>query len=160
IVHVEPAHAPTTTEAQYRDELVLRMGISAFNQRLSDKATGADVAYLNVRASSGDEANALHNTALDATAKPGKLKETLQEATLELQRARAFGFHLRELDDVKKELLSGAQRAVETESTQPMSAFISRLNNAVASGDTLLSPQQRLELLKKHLASITAEMVN
>jgi zinc protease len=160
IVHIEPAHAPTTTEAQLRDDLVLRLGVSAMNQRLGDKATGGDVAWLNARVSSNDEADAIHSAGINAGAKPGKWKETLNEIALELQRGRAFGFSAHELDDVKKEMLSNSERAVETESTQPMSAFIGRLNNGVASGDAMLSPEQRLALLKKHFATITAEQVN
>ncbi len=105
IVHVEPAHAPTTTEPQYRDDLVLRLGVSALNQRLGDQAKTGTTSWLNARVSSGDEAGALHTAETSATAKPGKWRESLAEVALELQRARAFGFTAHELDDVEKELL-------------------------------------------------------
>ena len=160
IVHVEPAHAPTTTEPQFRDDLVMRLGTSAMNQRLSDKAKGGQTAWLNARVSTGDDMGVLHTAETSATARPGRWAAALAEIALDLQRARAFGFTAHEVDDVKKEILSGAKRAVETEATQPMSSFIQRMNGAVASGDTPLSPQQRLDLLTKHLAAIKLEEVN
>lgn len=159
IVHVEPAHAPTTTEPQFRDDLVLRLGLSAMNQRLGDKATAGAAPVLDARVSANDESGVLHRTEVSATAKPGHWLDSLGMVALELQRGRAFGFSARELDDVRKEMLVGAERAVETEPTQPMSSFIGRLNNGIASGDTILSPEQRLALLKKHLATITADEV-
>src|SRR4029453_899242 len=72
---------------------------------------------------------------------------------------RAFGFTPRELDDVKKELISGAERAVETESTQTSSALMNRLNGSVTTGEPIMSARQRLDLLRQLLPGITSEEV-
>ena len=42
------------------------------------------------------------------------IEDALNELALELQRARTFGFTERELDDVKKAMMSGAERSVRT----------------------------------------------
>ena len=159
IVRVKPAEPPVTTVPQYRDQLVRRIGTSAFNDRMGDKTSTGQMPWINARASEGDTANAIHEAEVSARANPGKWRESLDAVAMELQRARTFGFTQREIDDVKKGILSGAERAVETESTTPAQGMISRINGDVASGEPTMSPTQRLELLKRLLPTITADEV-
>lgn len=160
IVRLEPARPPTTTVEQYRSDLVARLGEMAMNRRLSAKVDRGDKSFLSARVSSGNDGNAIYTAELSARAKPGQWKAALQESALELQRARRFGFTAREIEDCKKQLISGAERAVETEGTVQASALISRLNSAVTSGEPPMSPSQRLELLRKHLPTITKEEID
>src|SRR5437773_3623636 len=55
--------------------------------------------------------------------------------------------------------MAGAERAVETEATIPAGAIIGRINGAVTSGDTMMSPEQRVTLLKTMLPAIKVEEV-
>jgi zinc protease len=159
IVRLEPARPPVTTVPQYRAELVARLGEMALNSRLEDKTAKGGTSYQNARVSMGNDSGALHTAEISGRAAPGKWKPALQEIALELQRARAFGFAQRELDDARKEIISGAERAVETESTTATQGIIGRINGAVATGDAIMSPQQRLDLLKQLLPSITADEI-
>lgn len=160
IVRIEPARPPTTTVEQYRDELVLRIAESCMNRRLGEKANRGGTSYLSARVSSGNQANAMFEVSVSGRANPGKWKETLNEIAMELQRGRAFGFTSREFDDTIKQMTSGAERAVETEATQPASSFISRINNDVTSGEPTMSAEQRLALLKKVLPTIKLDEVS
>lgn len=157
IVRIEPARPPTTTEQQFRDDLVISLATQAMNRRLGEKTNSGNTSYRNARVSQGTDVNAVYSAEISGTANTGKWRETLQEIALELQRGRAFGFTAHELDVVKKEMMSGAERAVETESSTQMSGYVSRINNNLASGEPTMSPQQRLELLKKYLPTITPE---
>ena len=159
IVRLSPARPPSTTVKMYRDDLVLRLGESALNRRLESKVARGGTNYLSGRVSAGNDATTLYSVGLSGRAAAGKWEAALQELALELQRARAFGFTARELDDVKKQILSGAERAVETESTVPASSLVSRMNSSVTSGEGIMSPLQRLELLKQQSPTITAEEV-
>ncbi len=159
IVKLKPAEPPVTTVPQYRDELVRRIGTSAMNDRLGDKTSRGGTAWINARFGEGNEASAIHSAEVSARANPGKWQEALAAVATELQRGRLHGFTQREIDDVKKEIMSAAERAVETESTTPAQAMISRINGAVTSGEPVMSPTQRLELLKQLLPTITAEEV-
>jgi zinc protease len=159
ISHLEPAHPPTTTVKMYRDELVLGLGQSAMNRRMETKAAAGGTSYLGGRVSSGNETNMMYSVDVSARATPGNWKPALQELAMELQRARAFGFTTHELDAVKKQAISGAERSVETESTAPASSYITRMNASVTSGEPMMSPQQRLDLLKQLLPGITLEEV-
>ncbi len=159
IMRLEPARPPVTTVPQYRDELVATLGVMAANRRLDAKVAAGGTPYQGPRVSLGNDANAIYTAEISARASSGKWKEALEGIALELQRARAFGFTSREIDDAKKQMISGAERAVETESTAPASALISRMNSSVTSGEPIMSPQQRLDLLHKLLPSITSEDV-
>ncbi len=153
----EPARAPTTTVARFRDDLVLGLAESALNRRLEDKIGAGGTSYVSARVSSGDEGQSLHSWDISGRSGPGKWKAALEELALELQRARAFGFTAREIDDGKRELLSGAELAVETLPTTQ--TLISRMNARLASGDTMVSPKDRLALLKNMLPTITGEEI-
>ncbi|MCA9285760.1 MAG: insulinase family protein [Phycisphaerales bacterium] len=159
ITRIEPAHPPTTTAAQYRDDLIVGLGTAAFNRRLGEKVARGGTSYLSARASAGNEVGALYTAEISARPAPGAWKAALDEVALELQRARTFGFSERELEQVGKGLVAGAERAVDTEATVPASSLISRINNDLASGEPTLSPQQRLDLLRTFLPTITAEEV-
>ncbi len=159
VMRLEPAHPPTTTTAHYRDDLVLRLGEIAMNRRLEEKIARGGTSYLSGRVSAGNDATTLYSVELSGRAAPGKWKPALQELAMELQRARAFGFTARELEDVKKQILSGAERAVETEATVAASSLIGRMNASLVSGEPILSPAQRLDLLKSMLPDITGEEV-
>ncbi|NUN49433.1 MAG: insulinase family protein, partial [Candidatus Brocadiae bacterium] len=160
IFRIEPARPPTTTVALYRDDLVARLGESALNRRFEEKIARGGTSYVAADVSAGNDATTLYAAELSGRAAPGKWKGALQELALELQRARAFGFTARELETVKKQLVSGAERAVETESTATNASLLGRMNAAVTSGDTLLSPAQRLALLRELLPAITPEEVS
>ncbi|MFO0838062.1 MAG: insulinase family protein [Phycisphaerae bacterium] len=160
IVRLEPARPPTTTVAQLRDDLVADLAQAAMNRRLSDKVARGGTSYLSARASMGNDSNAIYTAEFNATANPGKWKETLQEIALELQRGRAFGLTQREIDDARTEMIAGAERAVETEATRPAQAVISRLNGNVSQAEPSLSAAQRFELLRQLLPTITHDEVS
>jgi len=159
ITHLEAARPPTTTVARLRDELVLGVGETALNRRLEDKVATGGTSYVNARVSSGSEGTTLWSWGLSCRAAPGKWKAALEESALELQRARAFGFTAREVDDVKKQWISSAERAVETEATVPAQSLMSRMNGRLTSGDAMLSPTQTLDLYRRLLPTITGEEV-
>lgn len=157
ITRLEPARPPATTEALYRDELVARLGTFAVNRRFDDKVAQGGMSYLSANVSQGNSSGAIYTAEVSARAEGAKWRPALEEAALEMQRARAFGFTAREIEDAKKELLSNAERAVETEASVAASALMGRINGAVASGEPIMSPAQRLALLRKILPTITVE---
>lgn len=160
IVRIEPAHPPTTTVPQHRSDLVKRLGEVALNRRLSDKVAKGGTSYLSARAATGNDSNAIYTAEFSASAVPGKWRQALEEIALELQRARAFGFSKHEFEDARTQVLTGAERAVETEPTMPAQAIVGRINGNVAAGEPNMSAQQRLDLLKQALPSITLEEVS
>ncbi len=160
IIRIEPGRPAVSTAAQYRDELVGRLGDMAMNRRLSEKVSAGGTSYLNGRVGLRNEPGAMFTAEVSGTAQPAKWKPALSELAMELQRGRTFGFTARELDHIKKELISGAERAVQTEGTTTSGAIMQRLNGAVTSGGAIMSAQQRLDLINKTLPAITPDEVS
>ncbi|HEX8876283.1 MAG TPA: insulinase family protein [Phycisphaerales bacterium] len=156
ITKLGPARAAVTTLPLMREELIATLASRAMNRRLSDKNAMGGTSYLNARVSLGGD-TLTYDATISGSAKPGQWKTTLSELALELQRARAFGFTTREIDDAKKELIAGAERAVETEATTPAQGIISGMNGAVTAGEPIMSPAQRLQLYRDLLPSITTD---
>src|SRR5262249_47931589 len=140
--------------------LVARVGVAALNRRLAEKVAKGGTSYLNARVGLGNQANAIYTATISGRANPGKWQATLEEIAMELQRARTLGVTAHGVEDVKKELISGAERAVETEATTQASQFVSRINGNVSDGEPTRSAQQRLDLLKETLPSITLDEVS
>ncbi len=160
ITRLEPARPPTTTVPQYRADLVASLGSMAMNRRMDDKVSKGGTNFLNAGVSMGNESRTLYAAEVSARAAQGKWKPALEEMALELQRAREFGFTTREIEDARKQMMSGAERAVETEATTPAQTLIGRLNGDVADGEPTMSPDQRLALLKQLLPTIQAGEIN
>lgn len=160
ITRIEPARPVTTTVEQYRADLVRSMGSSALNRRFSDKIAAGGTPYTSARATASNNPDVVYEIELSARASRGNWKAALDAAATELLRARKFGFTDREIEDSKKELLSSAEWAVQTEESATAGALIGRINGGVATGSPIMSPKQRLELLQKLLPTITLKEVS
>lgn len=160
ITRLEPPRPPTTTVPQFRDELVASLAAQAFNRRIDTKVAAGGTSYLSAAASIGNDPGLLHEAELSAQPAPGKWREALTELGIELQRARLHGFTEREIDDAKKQMITGAERNVETEPTRLAGALIAQMNGAVTSGEPELSAQQRLDLLNQILPTISRDEIS
>ncbi len=159
ITRLEPARPAITTVSQFRDDLVSTFGQRAFNRRVEDKAATGNTSYLSGSVSAGNQAGALYLAELRGRAKPSKWRTALRELAIELQRARLYGFSQREIDDIRKELISSARQEVETEATTPAAMLIRSMNTAVTDGEPIMSARQRLDLIEQLVPSITVEEV-
>jgi len=157
---IAPARGPTLTEADYRRDLVERLGQRMFNDRLDDLVRRGEVAMLTGSASAGDFAGAIRWTQVSARGEPGTWPTMLEELGRELRRATLHGFNPDELEDARRELRAAAERAVETDRTRPSPAVRARLVEAVASGEPMPSAAQQLELVGAMLPTITLEEVS
>ncbi|HEX2838171.1 MAG TPA: insulinase family protein [Phycisphaerales bacterium] len=160
MVRVGAAEAPVTTYETVRSRLVDGVATAAFNRRIEAKVDSGVLKSLGGGASAGTEFNAAKLQTVSMSCKPDQWQQAVTEMGTEVQRARIHGFTDREIDDVRKELIAAAERAVEQETTRPARAVISSWNNAVANGDTITSAQADLEMYRAFLPSITAKEVN
>ncbi len=157
---VAPARPASTSVGDYRRELVENLAVRCFGRRIDGKVERGGTSYQSIDASMGNEAGVLWAAEVSARSEPSRWKEAFRDMIVEMQRARAFGFLAHEFEAEKKEILSGAERAVQTESTRPANAFLSRIASSVNLGEPILSAQQNLELVQKLLPTITLEEVS
>ncbi len=155
IGRIEPARPPTTTISQYRADLESQIGESVMNRRLSEKTARGALKCQSANVSASNSIGIMFNAEISARPNKGQWKEALGDIAMELQRGRTFGFTAHEVDEVKKSLLSNAERGVETEGTQTSSATIARMNGKVASGEPIMDPKENLRIVKELLAAIT-----
>jgi zinc protease len=160
ILRIEPGRAPVTTVPQMRAELVERIASSAFNRRMGDLVAAGSTKFQNCNVSMGTDSGVLYSVEFSARSQGDSWKESLNEMATEVRRAQDFGFTDHEVEAVRKELISGAERAVETESTIPAAQLIARINNDVAAGEPTMNASQRLTLLKELLPSISSQEVS
>jgi zinc protease len=160
VMRISKPTPPTTTYEQARVELVDTLGTYCFNRRIQAKLGEGGTSYLSMRASASNMFNAARMVDVGADGKPEKWKDMLAELGTDLQRARLHGFTQRELDDIKKELMSGAERFVEQERTMNAGMILGRMNRTIADGEPVMSAAQQLDMLRKILPGITVDEIN
>ncbi len=160
IVRIDEPAPPTTTEALMREREVEDLAVAAFNRRLARKISEGQVSFLSGSAFLGNLFNSFRFIAVGAEGDPQRWRDMLAELAVEMQRARLHGFTERELDDVRKQLIAGLERAVEREETQPSQAIVAQVTEAVADEEPYLSAAQRLEIMQRLLPAITPEEIS
>ena len=155
----EPMPAVTTVE-RLRESLVESLASSVFNRRLSKKVNEGEMLMLGGGAFAADLFDALRLSMIVSSGRPDAWKAMLEESAAELRRARLHGFTSREIDDARKGLIAQAERAAESEGTLPARAILGQFNEAVATGATLTSSAQDLELVRELVPTITDEEVS
>src|SRR5690606_35959991 len=96
----------------------------------------------------------------EATTEPGEWRSTLSVLAREVKRAYEHGFLEQELADARRQALAHAERAVLQEDSMPAMFVAQMLAGAEREGDTVMSAEQRLTLLKEILPLITVADLN
>lgn len=159
-IGIEEERPPVTTEGQFRERLVESVAAQAFNRRLGAKINENAVSFTTGSAAALDLFDAMHLTQLSVTGEAEDWETMLRESAAELRRARLHGFSQREVDDVRKALISGAERAAERAGTMPAGARLGALNNSIATGATPISADENLRLVRKYADSISPSEVS
>jgi zinc protease len=160
IMRLDPPAAPVTTYGRAREQLVEQLGSIAFNRRIERKIAKGQFSGLRGGMSAGSFANTMRIAQVQASGTPDKWEAMLKDAASELQRARTYGFAKREIDDALREILSRAESSLQTEATRGAVQILGSFDSAFASGETLTSAQQDLDILKAIAATMTKAQVD
>ncbi|MBC7835044.1 MAG: insulinase family protein [Phycisphaerales bacterium] len=156
IARVAKVSPPPTTYAQLRERLVENLATNAYSRRMEKMVSGGEAKFLGSAAFVADLFRAGRLIQVGAEGQPEKWEEFFKQMALELQRARLHGLSQREIDDAKADLLAGAQRFVQQESTLPAAVMLRRMNSGIAQGEPLMGAQQELDALNLVLPTISA----
>ncbi|UCE58967.1 MAG: insulinase family protein [Phycisphaerales bacterium] len=160
VVDIRPHRPRAVTTEQWREELIERIGTWVINRRHKDSVSTGQASYRGAATSVFDF---FHDALLVysyATGEPDDWAGMLDGLLLELKRAQEYGFTQHELDLAKKEILSEARRAVQTEPTQSASKIIKKMTNLACCKMPILSAQQELDLCADLLPSIQLSEVS
>jgi zinc protease len=160
LTRVEPALPPTTTLGQARRDLVEMLGVRIFNRRLDARLAAGGAAFLEASGQVADWAGAARLVSVRAAGPPDRWRAMLQELAAAVQQARVHGFTTREVDVIRRALLSEAEDAVQRRPTRPARDVLRQLNGAVARREPLMSAEQHRALLQRLLPGIEAAEVS
>ena len=160
ITRVGPVGPPVTTVEGLRRQSVRVMGTQAFNRRMRRKVSEGSVAFFSGSAGVSDDFRAIRLVEVSATCEPARWRQSLTQIGEELRRASLHGFTAQEIDDVRKEMLSQAERAVQVEATVPAQAILSVMDDSLGDGEPIMSAEQYSSVLHELLPTITPEEVN
>lgn len=160
IQRIDRPEAPVTTYGLAREQLIDQLGAIAFNRRIEKKIARGEFAGLRGGYSAGSFANTMRVAQVQAAGEASKWEPMLRAIASELQRARQYGFAQAEIDQAYREVFSRAEAAVQTEATRSAVALMQSWDASLASGETLTSAQQDLDVLKAAAATITRDHVS
>ncbi len=150
-----PGRAPMRTCEDYYKNEVENMGTWLLTRRLQDRRQRGEADYLGAFCQVGSVYHDLIEPSVMARGEPDKWRTMLTQLISEIDRAVEHGFTERELDLAKKEWISNAERALETEPTWEARAVIDTIASFVGLDHPLLSAGQSLDLVRKVVARVT-----
>ncbi|TVQ31971.1 MAG: insulinase family protein [Phycisphaeraceae bacterium] len=160
LVRIEDTRGPTQTVADFRRDLVEQVGAFVFNRRLQARVSAGEVAFRSGTASMMDLFSSFRYITASATGESEKWREMLFDLVTELERARAFGFTERELDDARRALTAQMRQFSMMENTLPASLITQIILQGVNEGEPVMSATQQLELMERLLPDFTVEEVS
>ena len=147
---------PDTVE-QRREDLKLAVAHAIVNLRFSEMLKDPDTPFLGAGSSDAGGMQVFEGGSLSVTADPGKWREAMQAAFVEMRRALNFGFLEAELDEVRADMLRGLDEAVEREATAHSASLRESVLSAVEYGGVVADAETRREILRPAMEALTVE---
>jgi zinc protease len=160
LTRVEPSHPPTTTVGEVRRDLLESLATRAFNRRLGARLAAGSASYLEASAQASDWAGAARLVSVRAAGLTDRWRAMLDELAAAVQQARIHGFAEREIDILRRAMLSEAEDAVQRQATRPARTVLRQLNDEVARREPSMSAEQRRAVLQRLLPGIDAAEVS
>jgi len=160
MTNILPARPATTTTQLWRQELVESIDSWLIGRRFEEKVNSGHAKYRSASASVDSFFQDAILVSGSATGEPTDWEVMLEQLIVEVNRAMQFGFTPREYELAKKELLADAERAVKTEPTANSRQFAFGMLFNRSNDEPTMSAQQKLDLHKEFLPSITLAELN
>jgi zinc protease len=152
--------APSTTVADYKNDLTERIFTSLLNQRLQELTQKENPPFIGAGVNFGSYARGYNGFSAYAGAGTGDVNKALDALVEEIERAKRYGFTASELDRARKNLLSFYERLYndrdKTESDNYVDEYVEHFLEAVPSPGI----EKEYEYAKALLPAITLEEVN
>ncbi len=160
ILNIDEPRPAVTNQDRFREQLVEAMAARAVNRRFEEKINDDKVAFTSGGAFVSDLFNAMRYAQVSASGEPDEWRAILEDLGRELRRARLHGFTAREIENVRKEIISQAERRAERADSLPARVRLQQLNAQIAAGATPISADRNLELTRGFAPGISAEEIN
>jgi len=156
---IKPPLPRVKTYGQYRHELIENIAEWIVNRRFVDRVTRGDAPYQSADVGASDFFFEGQYVAGEAQGQPQDWQKMLAAIIDGIHSAVDHGFTQQELDLAKKSILSNAEWAINTESTEDSRNWVAELVSEVGNQTPILSARQQLDLDKQVLSNLTREEV-
>ncbi len=160
LMNIRPGRPPTVTVEAARTEMVEYVGSWIIGRRYDEMVRKGEASFRGAGASVSNFFNDALLTSGSASGEPSDWVPMLEELVIEISRAREHGFTQHELDLARSDIISSAERAVETESTRNGRGMVRGIISSVNNREPILAAQQELDLYRGLLDSITVQEVS
>ncbi len=151
----------TKTVADYRRDLVERLYLSMFNNRLEEIAQKPDAPFLGAGASKGNFIGRSTDAfTLGAGVKDGGIEAGLEALLVEAKRVDEFGFLQTELDRAKQNMVRGYERAYAERSKTQSASLVQELIDNYLQGEAIPGIEYEYRLVQQLVPTITLADVN
>lgn len=149
--------APTRTVADFRADLVSRFARFLLNRRLETAVQEGAAPFQSAALSRDPFPGGWESRDAEATSEPEKWAESLQALVREVRRVHLHGFTDDEAGIARAALLSGAERAAQTEPTMESGRLARRLLRALHQDETPVSAEAALAFTRSLLPGVGAK---
>lgn len=151
----------TKTVADYRRDLMERLYLSMFNNRLSEISQKPDAPFLGADAGKGNFIGRSTDAfTLGAGVKDGGIEKGLEALLVEAKRVDQFGFLQSELDRAKQNMVRGYERAYAERDKTLSSALVQELINNYLNGEAIPGIEYEYKIVQQLVPTITLADVN
>jgi zinc protease len=151
----------TKTVADYRRDLMERLYLAMFNNRLEEIAEKPDAPFLGAGASKGNFIGRSTDAfTLGAGVKDGGIEAGLEALLVEARRVDEFGFLQSELDRAKQNLVRGYERAYAERSKTQSASLVQELINHYLESEPIPGIEYEYRLVQQLVPTITLADVN
>lgn len=157
-VGMVPDHQPNLAyqQRQLRQETANRIVMERLNARLQQP----DPPFTRAQVHSGVFLRHIFSARLGAQTRPDQWEPTLDILEQHLRQALKFGFEEREVSRARQEILAALEKEDAGAATRESQMLANQLIDSLNAQEVFQAPQQRLEMARAYLATVTPEAVH
>ena len=149
-----------STVGSMRRSLIEGMMTGMLNERFQRLGLSPDAPFASAGAGQGAWVRSAELSLLSATAKPGRMSESLEALLVEAERARVHGFTESELERVKTNRLRSYERAYEEREKIPSGAHAAALVDLALEGNAVPGIAAEYALARHFIPGVMLDEVN
>jgi len=147
----------TQTKEKLKENILTYIANSMLQNRLSRMITRQTADFSEAEAASGSFLHHISMSSIRATCEPDKWEKSLNQIEKVLRQGLLYGFFTKELDRVKADFISSLETQVDQAATQKTHDLSRSILESVNGKKLMLSPQQKKDLLKPYIESISLQ---
>ena len=150
----------TTTEADFRDDLVAGLYAQMLGARFAERREDPDAPFSFANSGRSGMVGDVDSYSSFAVIKPGRTLDALSDLVAENRRVLEYGFTASELERAKANMLNTYRQAAQQAETTESRQLAQGLVNSFLEREPLLDPAQELGLVERYLDGIALREVS